>query len=299
MTTVSAEDGSFSFSDIPYGTWYIREIEQPTGFVLNDTVYPVTVNADGDVVEIEIVNEFIRGNIKTTKVDADYPDNKLTGAVFELYSDINADGKLDNNDELIGEIKETDTGVYEADDFVYGHYLVREKTAPDGFILDENIYPVFVETDGKTYEVENEAGKGFLNEAMKGSLRIIKTSSDKKIEDFSFRVTGENGYDEIFKTDKNGEIFIKGLRIGKYIISEINNDASAGYMLPDDKVVEIEYGKTANVEMHNEKIHTPKTGDESNPNLWLILGGASAVGVAACATALIRKRKKNGKEAEE
>lgn len=137
LTTVSAKDGSFSFSDIPYGTWYIREIEQPTGFVLNDTVYPVTVNADGDVVEIEIVNAFIRGKIKTTKVDADYPDNKLTGAVFELYSDINADEKLDNNDELIGEIKETDVGVYEMDDLVYGHYLVREKTAPDGFVLDK------------------------------------------------------------------------------------------------------------------------------------------------------------------
>ena len=70
-------------------------------------------------------------------------------------------------------------------------------------------------------------------------------------------------------------------------------------MLPDDKVVEIEYDKTARVEMHNEKIHTPKTGDASNPNLWLILGGTSAVGIAACATALIRKRKKNIKEAEE
>ena len=69
-------------------------------------------------------------------------------------------------------------------------------------------------------------------------------------------------------------------------------------MLPDDKVVEIEYGKTTNVEMHNEKIHTPKTGDESNPNLWLILGGTSAVGIAACATALVKKRKKNCEEAD-
>lgn len=51
--------------------------------------------------------------------------------------------------------------------------------------------------------------------------------------------------------------------------------------------------------MHNEKIHTPKIGDESNQNLWLVLGGTSAVGIAACATALIRKRKKSGKEAEE
>ena len=68
LTTESAEDGSFTFGEdtIPYGTWYVREIEQPTGFVLNDTVYPVTIGKDGEVVEIEIVNEHIRGNVKTT-----------------------------------------------------------------------------------------------------------------------------------------------------------------------------------------------------------------------------------------
>lgn len=63
MTTVSAEDGCFSFENIPFGTWYIREIEQPTGFVLNDTVYPVTVGQNGQVVEVKIVNRHIRGNI--------------------------------------------------------------------------------------------------------------------------------------------------------------------------------------------------------------------------------------------
>lgn len=291
LTTESADDGSFSFTEIPYGTWYIREIEQPTGFVLNDTVYPVTISEDGDVVEIEIVNEFIRGNVKTTKVDKDYPDNKLTGAVFEIYLDTNSDGKLDKEDELLGEIKETDTGIYEMDDLVYGHYLVKEKKAPDGFILDENTYPVFIETDGKTYEVENDAGKGFLNEAMKGSLKIVKTSSDKKVEGFSFRVTGENGYDKTFKTDKNGEILIEGLRIGKYVVSEVNNEASAGYMLPDDEVIEIEYGKTATVKMHNEKINIPQTGDGSAPSaLWFMIGGVSAVGIAACVTSLFQER---------
>lgn len=100
MTTVSAEDGSFSFENIPFGTWYIREIEQPTGFVLNDTVYPVTVGQNGQVVEVEIVNRHIRGNITLTKVDADYPENKLTGATFEVYKDNNGDGKLDDGDTL-------------------------------------------------------------------------------------------------------------------------------------------------------------------------------------------------------
>ena len=44
------------------------------------------------------------GNIELTKVDADYPDNKLTGATFEVYKDVNGDGKLDDGDELIGNL---------------------------------------------------------------------------------------------------------------------------------------------------------------------------------------------------
>ena len=268
-------------------------------YVLNDTVYPVTISENEAVIEVEIINEYIRGNVKTTKVDKDYPDNKLTGAVFEIYSDTNEDEKLDRDDTLVGELKESDAGIYEMNDLVYGHYLVKEKTAPDGFILDENTYPVFIETDGKTYEVENEAGKGFLNEAMKGSLKIIKTSSDKKVEGISFRITGENGFDQTVKTDKNGEILIEGLRIGKYLVSEVNNEASAGYLLPEDEVVEIEYGKTATVKMHNEKIDVPQTGDFRTPNsFWLALGSVAAAGIAVCVVLLMRKKKKTNKEAE-
>ena len=51
----------------------------------------------------------------------------------------------------------------------YGKYLVREKTAPTGFELDENVYSVSIEENGKTYIVENEAGMGFVNAAQKGS----------------------------------------------------------------------------------------------------------------------------------
>lgn len=152
--------------------------------------------------EIELVNEFITGSIELTKVDEDYPDNKLTGAVFEVYADKNGDGKLDDGDELLGEMGELGDGVYQMSDLRYGKYLVREKTAPEGFLLDENVYPVSIEEDGKVYTVENEAGVGFINAAQKGSLKIVKTSSDKKVEGFSFRVTGTNGYDQTFKTDK-------------------------------------------------------------------------------------------------
>ena len=294
MTTTSADDGSFSFADIPYGTWYVREIEQPTGFVLSETVYPVVIDKNGGVIEIEIANEFIKGNIILEKVDKDYPENKLTGAEFELYEDKNGNGQLDEEDVLINLIKGTDTGIYEMKDLVYGHYLVKEKTAPNGFVLDENTYPVFVDTDGETYKVENKAGVGFINEAMKGSLKIVKTSSDKKLEGFSFKVVGEN-YDETFKTDKNGEILVEGLRIGKYVVSEVNDEASAGYILSEDASVEIEFDKTTEVKMHNEKIKTPKTGDNRNMLPVHATAGASLSGVIACVVLALKKRK--GKEA--
>ena len=296
MTVTSKEDGSFSFEQIPFGIWYVREIEQPTGFVLNETVYEVSIAENEQVVEIEIVNEFVRGNITLTKVDADFPDNKLTGATFEVYQDNNADGKLDDGDTLIGTLTESEAGIYEMKVLLYGHYLVKESKAPDGFLLDTGVYSVFIETDGLTYSVENKAGIGFINEAMKGNLKIVKTSSDGKVEGFSFRITGANGYDVTLKTDENGEIFIEGLRIGEYTVSEVADEVSAPYSRPADKKANVMTDSTTIVEMHNVVIDTPKTGDNSKLGLWLALLGVSAAGIGVTVYAGVRKKKKEDAE---
>ncbi|MFR2932724.1 MAG: SpaA isopeptide-forming pilin-related protein [Oscillospiraceae bacterium] len=292
QTTVTAADGSFSFEKVPYGTWVIREIESPTGFVLSEEEIAVTIGAVDEVVEIELVNYFIKVNIELTKVDKDYPDNKLTGAEFEVYSDTNGDGKLDSGDKLLGTMTELDGGVYQMKELRYGKYLVREKTAPTGFVLDENVYSVSIEENGKTYIVENEAGVGFVNAAQKGSLKIVKTSSDGKVEGFSFRVTGADGYDQTFKTDKNGEIFIEGLRIGEYTVSEVNDSVSAGYILPADKQATVKVGATTIVEMHNELRDTPKTGDDFNLALWVSLAAASVLGAGVLGFVGFKKKKK-------
>ena len=292
QTTVTAADGSFSFEKVPYGTWVIREIESPTGFVLSEEEITVAIGAVDEVVEIEFVNYFIKGNIELTKVDKDYPDSKLTGAEFEVYSDTNGDGKLDNGDKLLGTMTELDGGVYQMKELRYGKYLVREKTAPTGFVLDENVYSVSIEENGKTYIVENEAGVGFVNAAKKGSLKIVKTSSDGKIEGFSFRVTGTDGYDQTFKTDKNGEIFIEGLRIGEYTVSEVSDSVSAGYILPADKQATVKVGATTIVEMHNELRDTPKTGDDFNLALWVSLAAVSVLGAGVLGFVGFKKKKK-------
>ena len=296
MTATSEKDGSFSFAKVPYGKWIVREIEAPEGFVLDNTSYEVNINENEQVIEVEITDEYIHGNIELTKVDADYPDNKLTGATFEVYKDVNGDGKLDDGDELIGNLEETSTGIYEMKELFYGKYLVREIKAPEGFVLDKGVYSVFIEKDETTYKVENKAGVGFINEAMKGNLKIKKTSSDGKVEGFTFRVTGVNGYDSTFTTDKNGEIFVEGLRIGEYTVSEVSDNVSAGYILPADKKVTVKVGETVEIEMHNELRDTPKTGDDRKTGLWVALAGASALGIVATVVASKKKKKKEGNE---
>ena len=296
MMTTSEKDGSFSFAKVPYGKWIVREIEQPKGFVLDEKAYEVNISKAEQVVEIEIVNEYVHGNIRLTKVDAEYPDNKLTGATFEVYKDTNENGKIDDGDELIGNLEETETGIYEMKELLYGKYIVRETKAPEGFLLDKGEYSVFIEKDETTYSVENKAGVGFINEAMRGTLKIVKTSSDGKVKGFAFRVTGANGYDMTFETDKNGEIVIEGLRIGEYTVSEVTNNASAAYITPADQNVTIKLDETAVVKMHNELRDTPKTGDDTNMKLWYVLAGLSAVGIAVTSVVAHKKKKKEGNE---
>lgn len=296
MTTTSVKDGSFSFAKVPYGKWIVREIEQPKGFVLDEKAYEVNISKAEQVVEIEIVNEYVHGNIRLTKMDAEYPDNKLTGATFEVYKDTNENGKIDDGDELIGNLEETETGIYEMKELLYGKYIVRETKAPEGFLLDKGEYSVFIEKDETTYSVENKAGVGFINEAMRGTLKIVKTSSDGKVKGFAFRVTGANGYDMTFETDKNGEIVIDGLRIGEYTVSEVANNASAAYITPVDQNVTIKLDETAVVKMHNELRDTPKTGDDTNMKLWYVLAGLSAVGIAVTSVVAHKKKKKEGNE---
>ena len=292
QTTTSKDDGSFSFAKVPYGTWIIREIESPKGFVLSEEEIAVTIGKVDEVVEIELINYFIKGSIELTKVDKDYPDNKLSGAVFEVFADTNGNGEFDKDDELLGEMTELDGGIYQMKELRYGKYFVREKAAPTGFVLDENVYTVSIEENGKTYVVENEAGKGFVNAAQTGSLKIVKTSSDSKVEGFSFRVTGVNGYDKTFTTDRNGEIFVEDLRIGEYTVSEVSDKASAGYILPADKQLTIKVGATTIVQMHNEFRDTPKTGDDFNLGLWVSLAAVSLAGAGVLGFIGFKNRKK-------
>lgn len=252
-TSVSDKNGKFEFTDIPYGTWYVKEIEQPTGFILNENVFPVTITDNGEVVKLTIENTYLRGTITLTKVDEEYPENKLTGAIFTVYEDTNKNGVYDNADKAVCTLNEQNEGVYTSDSLIYGRYFVKETKAPTGFVTDTNAYEVFIETDGAVYTVANIEDGCFINAPALGSLKIVKTSEDGIVEGFKFRVKGTSitghAFDEIFVTDKNGEILIENLRIGNYTVTEI--DVADRYITPDSVTVSVETDSVAVANVYN------------------------------------------------
>lgn len=65
MTAESNEDGIFTFEDVPYGEYIIRELKPATGYLPNGESYPVIILENNEVVEITVLNEKIP-ELKTT-----------------------------------------------------------------------------------------------------------------------------------------------------------------------------------------------------------------------------------------
>lgn len=300
LISKSNENGIFGFSDVPYGNWIVRELQPATGFVLNETAYPVTISEHEQLIEIEFENRFIRGTVQTTKVDAQYPENKLTGAVFEIYVDADGNKKFDADiDMLVGELTEVDEGIYHMENLRYNGYFLHEKTAPEGFLLDEGYYYFSITKDGETVVVENKAGIGFINQPITGEIEITKkdVSDGVLLPNAGFRIRNEAG--EIVAegyTDENG-IAKFTLRYGKYTYEEF--DAPEGYLIDTTPYAfEIkENGQIIKAEMTNEKVpepEAPKTGDNSMTGFWIGLGAVALGGLISLGII----RKKNGGDDE-
>ena len=303
MVTESNPIGYFEFDRVPVGNWGIREIAAPEAFVLSEETFPVEITEDGQTIEITMENQIIRGTVETTKVDADFPENTLSGAIFEVYADVDHNGEFDPDiDKLVGEMAESEGGVYQLKDLQYGDYFLHEKEAPEFFQRDEGCYPFSITENGAIVRVETEAGVGFLNHAQTGSLKVVKTADDDQIEGRTFKITGTdfmgNAYEQEFQTDENGEINVT-LRVGEYTVSEVAGEDAEQYILPDDQTVEIQAGETVTVAMHNKLVPevptVPQTGD--SPWMPAVLIGLSVLALLAggglLAMHLVGKKKRS------
>ena len=201
LTCESNEIGVFHFENVPFGRWIVREIKAAPAFVLNENSYAVTVSEHEQVVEVTIENEFITGTVKTTKVDKEYPENTLGGAIFEIFVDVDGNQEFDAEiDLLVGEMTETENGIYTMDNLRYNGYFLYEKVAPEGFLKDDGYYYFEIRNDGETVIVENEAGIGFTNQPIKGNVTTTKVDEEypeNKLTGAKFHIYAD--------TDKNGE----------------------------------------------------------------------------------------------
>ena len=125
MTAASDENGCFEFDEIPYGEYVVHEIEAPTGYILSDKEYTVSISEDGEVIEITTENKPITVEISKRDVYG----NELVGAEMVLE---NADGeKVD---------KWTSDGTnHIVSKLGAGEYVLKEIAAPDGYVIAMDI----------------------------------------------------------------------------------------------------------------------------------------------------------------
>ena len=285
LTAESNEIGVFGFFNVPYGHWIVRELKPAPAFVLNETLYPVTISEQEETIEITAENRYITGAVQTTKVDAAYPGNKLSGAVFEVYVDVDGNREFDAAiDRPAGKLAETEPGIYRLDGLRYNGYFLHEAASPEGFLPDEGYYYFEIREDGKTVIVETEAGVGFLNQPVLGNIRILKKDADTG-EPLSGVVIGlfdMDGNEVARGVTKSGELLFEGIRYGCYELREL--EAKDGYYLLKEPVpVEIsEHGQTLTVELTNHKIpEIPQTGDSGTAaGVCLALFGVAGIALA-------------------
>ena len=233
------EDGEYELGELPIGSYLLYEKDAPLNFLRDESYHCFEIKEDKEVVTVEneagvgFINKPAVGTAKTIKVDKDYPENKLTGAVFEIYADKDGNKEYtDKTDSLIGEMKEAADGEYELGNLRIGGYLLHEKTAPKNFVKDDGYYYFEITKHEEVVTVENEAGKGFINKPALGTAKTIKVDADypkNKLTGAVFEVYADTDGDKKFtaKTDiligemteyKKGEYQLENLRVGGYLL---------------------------------------------------------------------------------
>ena len=153
------EKGKATFTtDLPIGSYYVKEISTDSHYILSEKKYPVlfeyagqdtatvhiSVN-DGEPIE----NEIIYGTIKGLKIDRETGEN-IAGALFGLFS-INETEFTEETAILTG--KSNEEGIFTFENVPYGEYIVRELKPAEGYLPNEENYQATVSEDEEVIEI--------------------------------------------------------------------------------------------------------------------------------------------------
>ena len=213
-------DGKAVFKDLSQGKYSYQEISAPSGYVVDNTKYQITITATALNITQKRTNTPAKASIEIVKVDGD-SKTPLQGAGFRLYDASGkqvAEGHTDNNGKL------TFSGLR------LGSYTYKEFKAPDGYVLDDTVYSAVLNKNGQVLKVTRE------NTPVKGRIEILKVDADTKqpLAGVVFRLFDANG-SKIADgtTDANGRLTFSGLRLGEYFYQEIST--VDGYMLDETR----------------------------------------------------------------
>ena len=213
-------DGKAVFKDLSQGKYSYQEISAPSGYVVDNTKYQITITATALNITQKRTNTPAKASIEIIKVDADHK-TPLQGAGFRLYDASNkqvAEGYTDASGKL------TFSGLR------LGNYTYKEFKAPDGYVLDDTAYSAVLNKNGQVLKVTRE------NTPVKGGIEILKVDADTKqpLAGVVFRLFDANGSKIVDGvTDANGRVIFSGLRLGKYFYQEIST--VDGYVLDETR----------------------------------------------------------------
>ena len=202
-------------------------------------------------------------NIIINKLDYDNSSKensgeaKLEGAIYEI---------LNENKEVIKEIKINENCIAEIKNLTYKKYYIREKEAGIGYQLDDNIYEF--ELSKKTPSIE----LNLTNKVIKAKIIINKVYQNENgiynEANASFEIYNKDG--KLIKTiitDENGQIEIE-LPYGEYTIKQTTT--ITGYEIVKPFNVKIDSAKEQTFKLIDYKIKVPNTGINRNTIIDLI-----------------------------
>lgn len=137
------ENGVIVFDHLEYGDYFYREYDAPEGYVLDETAYPFSIKEDGEIVKAEMTNRKIEGTLELTKKDV-ANGKALPNAGFRIYDEegnIVAEGKTDKNGVAVFKL-------------TYGKYSYQEYDAPEGYQIDDSLFPFEIKKDGEIVKAE-------------------------------------------------------------------------------------------------------------------------------------------------
>lgn len=232
------EKGKSQFTtDIPIGSYYVKEISTDNHYILSDKKYPVVFEYAGqDTATVHISvndgepieNEIIYGTIQGLKIDRETGEN-ITGALFGLFSI--TETKFTEETAILTS-KSNEEGIFTFENVPYGEYIVSELKPAEGYLLNEENYTVTISENKEIIKITVENDK--IPE-----LGTTATIDDKK----EFTANGDITIDDV--------VSYKHLTAGKeYTIKGVLMDKSTGKQFLVD-------GK----EVCSEVTFTPETAD--------------------------------------